>query len=537
MKKMKKLFLFALPLAAVMMLASCRNDAQREGAVIPRNASIVVTTNLQTLAQKGDLAKAKDMNTIKGLRQELRQSSPELDNLVGALMDDPARCGLDLKRNVTLFAANPEDNPFAFNIVVSAWVASQKKFDTFLSDLKKNGGLDYETTDLKGLTGYDFEDFYAVSNGDRILFVLSSMDDDKYYDLPEEALIEYDEEADTHIFDAFEEAAEGEEAAIEETDGNNEVDYTYATNLFNLKQEESMAADKDFASFWKQRADISVYSYYGGIFSDFGRDMMSEGTKELLDDMKDTRIYYNIAFEKGSIDITGGAYNMSERMRELVDHDFNKQVVDYMPAQALIAFTFGADLGNYLDLYAKILGLNVNEKSGIKDYTLDDLVDAFEGSVALAFSGMKDGMPHLTLAADVDETAVVKAILEEAGFAQQGDIYSHTSAPVWACFDDDIVLVSSDPAYASFEKGKSLDGIAAKAKKGNYFYIDLDLQHYSAELLDWLGSNPMMEAVLALFDHAELGSVDATHSEGHIYMSDKKMNSLAYILHSVDKMI
>lgn len=112
--------------------------------------------------------------------------------------------------------------------------------------------------------------------------------------------------------------------------------------------------------------------------------------------------------------------------------------------------------------------------------------------------------------------------------------------------NDKVAVLSTDPAViANAQAGGKSNGlmtVADKAKKGNYFYMDLNLEDWPEELLALIGLNNnaisgIVSSIFAMFDRIECETIDEQDGICNIYLSNDKINSLAYILQEVDKMI
>ncbi|MBR1766422.1 MAG: hypothetical protein IJ745_05220 [Bacteroidales bacterium] len=80
--------------------------------------------------------------------------------------------------------------------------------------------------------------------------------------------------------------------------------------------------------------------------------------------------------------------------------------------------------------------------------------------------------------------------------------------------------------------------VASKAKKGNYFYIDLNKNNWPQGLMQAIGiyDDPVADLVLGLLDHFEVENVRTDEGTATLFFSNEKENSLAYILQTLDKL-
>jgi hypothetical protein len=479
MNTFRKLTRTLLPfLAAALFAVSCCSKESQEAAVIPSDAFVVANLNPQTLWEKGNLDHATDMQWVKSALANFKSQSPELAQLTETLLTDPASCGLDLRRDITLFAVT--DSASAIHATLSAWIKNHKDFEAFIH--KTGLPVTFSDDAANGLTYAVFDKLTVASNGNRVLIVTG-------------------------------------------LDGK-----VYAASLFNLDKGKSMASDKYFAQYWKNRSELGCYLSYRGLMS-LSRSL---GVVTPLDDkLLQGSIALNATFEKGRIDLTTTTYNLHKAVREVADQKFNKRLLKQMPTESLIAATAAFDPEALLDLLSKgDQNLNPDDKIGLGDYTMRDLFHAFGGSLAIDFYGMENGMPLIAIALDVEDDDVVEELLSQCTDLGNGR-YSIDLIPGTLSFDDDILFFSTDPA-ADKRKGGNLGKLEGNAKKGGYAYIDLNPDHYPAELLGLLG--PQIGTVLqqSPFDHFESINESTTHNRSTLVLVNDKMNSLAYLLGIAD---
>jgi len=102
---------------------------------------------------------------------------------------------------------------------------------------------------------------------------------------------------------------------------------------------------------------------------------------------------------------------------------------------------------------------------------------------------------------------------------------------------DDVVVIANTVEVTERAMaggyGNGMKAIASKAKKGNYFYANLNLGLYPVAFTDLLPQDAVH--VLANFlDYTEAYNKDSSHAEWVVYLQDKRRNSLLSMLHFVD---
>ena len=132
-------------------------------------------------------------------------------------------------------------------------------------------------------------------------------------------------------------------------------------------------------------------------------------------------------------------------------------------------------------------------------------------------------------------------MLAEAKAEKRGDIYQipidGIGLNLYVTINDKAIMLTNSAANAQkFVDGgysKSMDGIASKVKKGQYFYADLNLSHYPVNVTSLIPDNVSTLLINSL-DYTE-AIVDSKYkSEWSIYLADKTENSLLALLHFVD---
>ena len=509
MKTKKRYLLRVLPvlLVAAVMMASCSSGSD-EAAIIPKNATLAGHIDMASLWKKANLANAENLQMVKSMREALQSEMPEMDQMVEAMLKDPSSCGLDFSHPVTFFVTTGNTTNDE-TIVFAAAMKNRNDFTRFLLELEENADLDIDLEEQENQTIAElsmrslllFNDKWALVNMSRS----PAKTDDKMAD--------------------------------------------YLNSLLTLKPEESMAKDADFKKYLAEREDISVFVNYETL-TKWNADgnpatqsaYRSAGIDGLVDQLKDMKICVFGSFDKGKMTLRSMTLNVPEAFKGMVNKKFNADLLGYMPAETLVAMSYVINLENTVKtLLEGNDEVNLDEKVGIDDYTVRDVINAFGGSLVADFYGMREGVPYFAAALDIKDADLVRNLLDEIA-VQNGDIYTIDIAPLAIYLNNNVLLLSTDPAVIDNARmgGKSngLMAVADKAGKGNYFYMNLDIQAWPDELLSMAGlyDNPIAEIILSMFDHAEAQS--STPTEGHftLFMADKEQNSLAYILQEVDKM-
>ena len=151
-------------------------------------------------------------------------------------------------------------------------------------------------------------------------------------------------------------------------------------------------------------------------------------------------------------------------------------------------------------------------------------------------------MPILALAADVKKADIVKKLFDEIEMEPiEENVYDFGSDlfnfPIYIYWNDKAVFVTnSKDAVDNFKKGpnkNALEGVAKNAKGGNYFYADLDINHYPDNIKALIPEN--ITTLLGKYlDYTELRTNSIKTAEWDFYIKDHSQNSLLATLHFVD---
>lgn len=518
MKKLNHYLFRVLPImvAAAMFMVSC--SSSDEGTFIPKSATSVCHIDVASIWKKGDFANADKLQMMKSLRESLGDISPEGNQMIEAMLKDPSSCGIDFRQPVCFFSEPvAEDLPGIDYSVAVAKIQSRSKFDKFLSDLENVSGEKFKHCDTLGLTSIEIDKGQTLAyNDDRIFFVFNTPDM-LYLDLPdlEDKILTSNQ---------------------------------YIAKLLNLKKDESMASNKNFAKYLKERKDLSYFMSYGNIMGISANPMNAliqrlYGEKDLEQFKKASVCVYG-SFEKGRIEITSKTYGIPEALQKFGNRKFNEDLLAYLPAQTLAAFTVSIDMKALTEYLGAIEDedISIDEPLGIKDYTIEDLLNALGGSMAATFYGYQEGTPYFAAAIDLTDTQVARDLLNEMAI-NNGNVYSFDFLSMQLVLTDKVAVLSTDPAViANAQTGGKSNGlmaIANKAKKGNYFYFDLNLEDWPTELLALIGfdSNPIVSSIFAMLDRLEAETVNNQDGVCNIYLTNDKVNSLAYIFQEVDKLM
>lgn len=494
MKTIKHYMRIVLPvlMAAVMMVA-CSSNKDKEGAFIPKDAYFVADINVASIWQKGELANAEQLGSIQMVRSALEASAPEFNNLFGNILKDPSSCGINMERNISFFMTEKM-------VGITATLKDQKTFEDFIATLNKEGdGIKTEKDGSLKVINFANE-FVGVYDENHLVF---AFDTKSCSDL--------------------------------------ESQKNYAKSLFDLDIDESMADDENYEKYLAERQDINFYASYANILKLSGglalSQMQSLMPKETFEALEKTSIYYTLSFENGSIDINGDYIGLPDEFTKLMSQDFNAKLLGYMPEQTLAALTFAVKPSFLYDLISANPALKPFMSEDTEFGSVKEIFEAFGGSFAASFYGMNGDTPLFAVVCDIKNATLVANIMNSLEVENGKDI---PGTAIKVFYNNEVLLVTSDAAVVSAaQNGGNANGmtlIADKAKKGNYFYMNLKVQDYPQEIINALGigSDPTVATLLGMLDNLEFTSNNAAHSTVKINLTNTSTNSLAYMLQVFD---
>ena len=489
---------------AVLTLASCSKGPDY-GELIPNDAIAVTALDLGTLWEKGDVDNIENLSFAKLGLQQLRSDDPQTAAIVDAILKDPRSTGLDLKGDVVAYFSVDKDSDIAG--AAMAGVQNRKKFEAFLDKVCESNDLKLSTEDRNGWRVATMEGDYGVRN--MVVFNNKS------------AVLLFDEDM--------------------------------LDDLMELKHSSSLAASRNFRQYWKDRSEVSVWMNMESIMEMAGRSgedlrgavgrMYGE---EFWDEIEHSSVAANIVFDKGAMRAVMTYQGISAKTLKAYMQKFNGDLVDLMPAKTYASLSVAYNLKETMRVLAADDDLGIDPNEEVTDgITLGDAVNAFGGSLIFSLFDFEvnEGsvMPMMAVAADIKDADLVRSLLEEASLTKSGDdvyvIEDLLDTPIYLALNKKALFVTnSDKALEGFKNGKvkgAMGSVAKSAREGNYFYADLDINHYPDGIRALLPENAVT-LMGKYFDYAEIKTNGTKSGEFDLFIKDKKQNSLLSTLHFVD---
>jgi hypothetical protein len=489
-------------LLAVVTLASCSKGVDM-GKYIPNDAVMVFDVDMDELWDKADLDNIDQISFVKLGRQELRSENPWAADLVDAILKDPTTTGLNLKRDIAVY--------FCFNGdidgAVIATMHNKKKFEEFLNDFAKQNELTVKFEDKDGwrlatmVSEFNVENYVAF-NGDVAMLLFSGNCMDK---------------------------------------------------RLTLKKDESLASDKRFREYWKNRSELSMWMGMKELMSIAGQNgedvqgMLSQiYGEEYWKAIENASIAGNVVFDKGVMRMVFTYQGISSKIMKQYMQKFESDLVDYMPEKTYATMAVAYNLEETMKVLEANKELDINlDEDAMEGVTVRDAVSAFGGSMLFSLFDLQvdngSVMPMMALAVDIKDADIVKKLLAEAGLtAVEENVYrleGFFNFLIYVALNKKAVFVTnSDAALEGFKKGgnkNAMKNVAKSVKAGNYIYADLDINHYPDGVKALIPEN-IVVLMSKYFDYTEIKVNGTKSGEWDLYIKDKKQNSLLSTLHFVD---
>ena len=489
-------------LLAVVTLASCSKGVDM-GKYIPKDALYVLDFDMDELWDKADLDNIDQISFVKLGRQELRSENPWVADLVDAILKDPTATGLHLKRDIAAYFCYNSDIDGA----VIATMHNKKKFEEFLNDFAKQNELTVK-----------FED----KDGWRLATMVSEFNVENY-------------------------VAFNSDVAMLLFSGNG------MDRVLSLKKDESLASDKRFREYWKNRSEISMWMGMKEIVSiaeQNGTDVKGAlgqiYGEEYWKAIENASIAGNVVFDKGVMRMVFTYQGISSKIIDKYMQKFEGDLVDYMPEKTYAAIALAYNLKETMKVLEANEEFDINlDEEAMEGVTVRDAVSAFGGSMLFSLFDLQvdngSVMPMMALALDIKDADIVKKLLAEAGLtAVEENVYSlegFFNFPIYVAMNKKAVFVTnSDAALEGFKKGgnkNAMKNVAKSVKAGNYIYADLDINHYPDGVKALIPEN-IVVLMSKYFDYTEIKVNGTKNGEWDLYIKDKKQNSLLSTLHFVD---
>jgi len=510
MKKFKFFSHLSLLLVTVLFLGSC--SKQREYTrVIPFNAPLVISVDIQSIIKKSGLADNKE-SIMKNLTTTLNNEK------LAKLIQNPSDAGLSLEDKIHFFLT-PENDP-----TVLFKVSDMDKLEDAFKLMQSEGLCD----EVEKTSGYSFTvlrglGVCAFDNSSLLIMKTSNP-----HSLP---------------------VKEG------------------LTKLMTQDEKVGISTNKGFQKLAAEKSDVTLYGSFASLPQLTSASMMMGLPEDA--DLKDMMLLAQMNFENGKIAIQGEYYTENESLKGYfkkqsemggkIKHTFLKR----MPASAL-AYLCTNVKGD--KLYEMLIN-SPEFKDMVRDshltpgFDMKKSVISFNGDVSVAFSEINEaGTPFLLAYAEVTDPSAAgivyafKKDFDEVGMkvatcGKNEYVVKSPMLPMAVHFgvrNNYFYFTNDDNLYKNV--GKDFPNSLAEAKyeyiKGNangYFVLDMQnvmkLPLVSKTFAQFGSQGAMVQSIFDGFTYFEAYNIDNQKSVGNIYFKNKNENVLKQLIAGLRKVI
>lgn len=505
---MQKNFLSSLmiALAAVILFSAC-SKSNKQGQYIPKDAVAVLHFNAESITSKLPWEDIKNSAYFKEANADTSMPA-----FMKAVMENPENAGVDLKSDLLLFLK--KDSLGGYVAIVGS-IKDEAKYKKFNTDAAKGGSV----VEKDGISYVVSGKATSTWKKDRFIVLI---------DAPEMNAM------DKAMMNA------GASSYKSARDG-----FLSAKNLFDLKEDNSLAKDEKFSELMNNKGDI--HFYFNG--ESFGAGSMGMAALSMVNLSKLTEgsiLTSTANFEDGKIVVDTKSYSgkeLTDLIKKYQGDKISSDMIKKIPSKN-VAAVFGLNFKpEGLREFIKLAGLDgfANMGAGYAGFTLDDFIKANKGDLMIAVTDLR----HDTIKGKGADFIFATGIGDKASFAKLiaagkkfgATQFDTTSATVPFSFNsnDEYFALGSNKttvdAYISGNANNSFDffdKISGSPFGGyvNFQYILKSMHQQDADSLE----KEMYTASVSFWDNLVVKGGDfkdgGTVQHFEINLVDKKTNSL-----------
>ena len=521
--------------------------------VIPKDAMVVVSFDLQSLYQKADVEELQQLKSFQKLKEEISNDNKEMGKIFNEILKDPKSSGVDFKKNAFFFVCDSKKyggdsrNPY---IGITAVLSDDSKFKDLLNRVSQATKLQLDIKKEGALNIVYFNEGASLSwDNKKMLFLVN----DNY---------------------------------------STRVDVVLK-KLYEQSKSEQITDIKGFSDFLDGQKDINVWLNFGGFMQDdsmFLNGIAASLYKSLFNMQKDSYFYGFIDFGKDDIKLTTYSIYNHETAKlikkyDLYDISFDKDILKNFPEKLPIAIGGAVNVKNYYEFLKAQFGKELNEDDLVKllntqGLTKDNVLNFFGGSFVLAIEGFEnqkyisydwvedeqseDGyeykevekermFPVFGLSFNIGDKTLLDKGVALAHLALENGYYKlplQKDLTLYFAYNNKAFYGSNSPkGVEAFLKG-GVSNNAVKSDFGKhvskdlaYFYMSLEPKDYPQEYVDIIREKNSREGSLA-FDlftqhstNIECKRIDNSSAEFIYHLKGIEKNSLNTFFKSIDKVI
>ncbi len=357
---MKKYFNHILILCILAFTLHSCGSKNKEGAMIPATATYVSVMNLESMSKQltwGEIKASGWYNAIK--------TNNSLPDWTKKVLGSPEESGINFKKNL-LFFTNKTTGGQTYMAFTGA-LSNQRDFDQFNKqnsnpgEIKKDGKISMLSLSKNQLVSWNEENFVYLISSDFALGNIG-MNSVKTEDSTNTSL---------SISDLMQECK----------------------NIFELKEENSLAENKPFSALMKEEGDLRFYIN--------GEEVMKSTTVPGIGNMLNTDVFFKnnistmaVKFEKGEIEIEQKQYASKELMdyfKNNAGSKIDKSMIGRIPSQDIMAVVALNLNPEAIQNLVKLTGADGLANMFLQQagFNLDDVSKANDGNMLMVVSDAK----------------------------------------------------------------------------------------------------------------------------------------------------
>jgi hypothetical protein len=533
MKNLRKFLVQSvLYFIVVLILVSCSKKISPFN-YIPNDATFVATIEIKNLIEKGKLNDFKTTNSYNLIKKFISYGDTKIEKLYDQLIENPSITGIDFKKELLIFNTSGNNNT-----VLLISLSSQEKFETFLSNMKKDFSLPVEIKKNKDISFFIPGKDLIMGWNSSCLFILQSQKN--YSEAEQENLL---------------------------------------IDLFTPKTDNSILNNTDFKAFYNEKKDINFW-LSSSIISD--STIQKDLETSLGFDLKDNYLHAYLDFAKEDVNIYAAfissdkvkkKINSPEYLKDGISSDLQK-TIPYEKSLAILSFAFNPE--KYLELIKDYSVKDTNKSFNLFSFIdltpIEEIFHILGGDIVFTFNGIKYSEPsissgsstiplfsaYLTINDPVKFKEIEDNLIKEYFKNNNKNIYydndiiiNNPDYSIYFGSNNNCLIITNDEVSYNFFKNPidsesiSTSDLGPKLKTSPVFlYTNLDYNDYTEDLknfiknkLDAIGSFGIYRSVSSIYDYLTIETTKDNKTHIKIHLQNTKENSLYTVLHNIDQVI
>lgn len=524
-KKVQNLFtVAALLIAALLTFSSCSKRSEIS-ELIPEDARVVLTIDMQSMGAKGKLHELEKLSAINFLKEELNSEDPKIAEFLEKVMKDPKLSGIDFGQQAFFYLSFKDDISGALLLSLK----DKSKFENFLDEIYTIAGEPFNKIEKDKNTLSPIDENLSIAWNSSFAMI----------------------------------------AAYETTLSTDEM-VAQTSKMMNKEQITPLINNKNFLSFTEKKKDFGMWLDYA-IYEEMEE---FSSYSDMLAGLNFEGCYTEMCcyFENDEIK-TKATMHLTDEIKEVYKKmtdghsKFNTELSDILPEKTLLSGSANMNLSECLNYISGYMN-EVLHEVGIEDQDITEiqstlkeigiLVKELGGSVIFNISDIENSgipLPLTTIAFDIkDKSTTPKDYLADLSIKHGKfikELNTHYEIDfqgfkVYVIIDEKMGVITTDFSIINNiitdskpKNNLTHSVVGAKIKKHtNYFFLDINLDHYPTWLISLIEFAPGWASIKSFaqyYDYVEFIQISETESEMILKMRNTEHNSLYTFLLSLNE--